>query len=105
PSGVTKERLVEELSRELREAFPGAVFGFSQMISDNVEEAIAGVKGENSVKVYGPDLVANERNAEAIVDAMSRVRGVADLGMFHSLGQPNVRIVPDRAACARYGLN
>jgi cobalt-zinc-cadmium resistance protein CzcA len=66
---------------------------------------VSGVKGENSIKVIGPDLKENEKNAEAILDVMSHVQGVADLGMFHSLGQPNVKIVPDRAACARYGLN
>jgi cobalt-zinc-cadmium resistance protein CzcA len=105
PKGMTKEKLTEQLSAEMEEAFPGVVFNFSQMISDNVEEAVSGVKGENSIKVIGPDLKENEKNAEAILDVMSKVQGVADLGMFHSLGQPNVKIVPDRAACARYGLN
>ena len=105
PRGMTKEKLTEGLSRDLNDAFPGVVFNFSQLISDNVEEALSGVKGENSVKVLGNDLVGNEKNAEAIVDTMAAVRGVKDLGMFHSLGQPNVRIVPDRAICARYGLN
>ena len=103
--GVTKEKMTEELSRELREAFPGVVFGFSQYISDNVEEAMSGVKGENTVKIVGPDLRVNEEKARQIVEVLSRVRGVDDLGMFESLGQPDVRIVPDRARCARYGLN
>jgi cobalt-zinc-cadmium resistance protein CzcA len=103
--GLTKEKLTEELSKEMTDAFPGVVFNFSQMISDNVEEAVSGVKGENSIKVIGPDLKENEKNAEAIVDVVSQVPGIRDLGMFHSLGQPNVKIVPDRAACARYGLN
>jgi cobalt-zinc-cadmium resistance protein CzcA len=75
------------------------------MISDNVEEAMSGVKGENAVKIIGPDLRANEANAEAIVEVMNAIPGVKDLGMFHSLGAPSVKIVPDRAACARYGLN
>ncbi len=105
PKGLTKEKLTEELSKEMSDAFPGIVFNFSQMISDNVEEAMSGVKGENAVKIIGPDLRANEANAEAIVDVMSKVPGVKDLGMFHSLGAPSVKIVPDRAACARYGLN
>jgi cobalt-zinc-cadmium resistance protein CzcA len=103
--GMTKEKLTEELSTELGAAFPGVVFNFSQMISDNVEEAVSGVKGENSIKVFGPDLVANERNAEKILEVMQTVKGVADLGMFQSLGQPNIKIVPDRKACAHYGLN
>ena len=105
PRGQTKEKLTDELSREMNEAFPGVVFNFSQMISDNVEEAISGVKGENSVKVVGTDIKTNEDNANAIADVMGQVPGVKDLGVFHSLGQPNVKIVPDRAACARYGLN
>jgi cobalt-zinc-cadmium resistance protein CzcA len=104
-SGMTKEKLTDELSKEMADAFPGVVFNFSQMISDNVEEAISGVKGENSVKVFGPDIKANEANAEAILDVMGHVQGVKDLGMFRSLGQPNVKITPDRLACARYGLN
>src|SRR5581483_3568089 len=105
PRGVTKASLTEELSRELEQAFPGVVFGFSQMISDNVEEALSGVKGENSVKVIGPDLRVNEAKADAIVDVMSTVAGVKDLGLFRSLGQPSIKITPDRAMCARYGLN
>jgi cobalt-zinc-cadmium resistance protein CzcA len=105
PRGLTKEKLTEQLSTELQREFPGVVFGFSQMISDNVEEALSGVKGENSVKVIGPDLQINERKADQIVDIMSQVRGVKDLGMFHSLGQPSVKVIPDRLRCARYGLN
>jgi len=105
PSGLTKERLIAGISRELQEAFPGVVFNFSQMISDNVEEALSGVKGENSVKVIGPDLRANESIGQGIVDVLGRVRGAADVGLFSSLGQPSVKIVPDRPSCARYGLN
>jgi cobalt-zinc-cadmium resistance protein CzcA len=105
PRGLTKEKLTEELSQKLNEAFPAADFNFSQMISDNVEEAVSGIKGENSVKVVGPDLKVNETLAEKILDVMSKVPGVNDLGLFRSLGQPNVRIEIDRAACGRYGLN
>jgi cobalt-zinc-cadmium resistance protein CzcA len=105
PRGLTKDLLTDQLSRELNAAFPGVVFNFSQMISDNVEEAVSGVKGENSVKVFGNDLEQNERNAREIVEVMSHVRGVKDLGMFSSMGQPNIVITPDRQQCARYGLN
>jgi cobalt-zinc-cadmium resistance protein CzcA len=103
--GVTKDSLTDELNRELGEAFPGVVFNFSQMISDNVEEAVSGVKGENSVKVFSNDLVSNEKIADAIVDVMGKVPGIKDLGHFQSLGQPNIRISPKRDVCARYGLN
>jgi cobalt-zinc-cadmium resistance protein CzcA len=105
PRGLTKDALTEEMSKKLQDAFPGVIFNFSQYISDNVEEALSGVKGENSVKVLGPDLKVNEDIATSIVEIMSGVRGVKDLGLFRSLGQPNVTISPDRAACARYGLN
>jgi cobalt-zinc-cadmium resistance protein CzcA len=103
--GVTKESLTEELSKQMEEEFPGVIFNFSQMISDNVEEAVSGVKGENSVRVIGPDLKTNEAKAEQIVDLMQNIPGVKDLGLFRSLGQPNVKIQIDRAQCARYGLN
>jgi cobalt-zinc-cadmium resistance protein CzcA len=105
PRGVTKEKLTEEISGELRDAFPGVLFNFSQYISDNVEEAISGVKGENSVKVFSKDIDANERVSEALVDTMGRVRGIADLGHFRVLGQPSIKITPRREQCARYGLN
>src|SRR5580692_11606403 len=105
PRGLTKEKLTEEINGELSDEFPGVVFNFSQYISDNVEEAISGVKGENSVKVFGKVLEQNEAIADAIVDVMSKVPGVADLGLFRSLGQPSIKITPRRAECARYGLN
>jgi heavy metal efflux system protein len=105
PRGLTKEKLTEEINGELEDAFPGVVFNFSQYISDNVEEAISGVKGENSVKVFGKVLEQNEAIAEAIVGTMGKVPGVADLGLFRSLGQPSIKITPRRGECARYGLN
>ena len=103
--GLTKEKLTDQLAAELQDEFPGVVFNFSQYLSDNVEEALSGVKGENSVKVKGPDIDRNESTADAIVDVMGGVRGVKDLGMFATLGQPSIVIVPDRTQCARYGLN
>ncbi len=105
PSGLTKEKLTDQLNHELSDAFPGVVFNFSQMISDNVEEAVSGVKGENSVKVFGPRIEDNEKIANDVSDVLEKVSGVHDLGTLHSLGQPSVHIVPDRLACARYGLN
>jgi cobalt-zinc-cadmium resistance protein CzcA len=101
----SKEALTEDLSTALSNEFPGVVFNFSQYIQDNVEEALSGVKGENTVKVIGPDLKVNEEKADQIVDVLGGVHGVTDLGMLHSLGQPNIKIVPDRAAAGRYGLS
>jgi len=103
--GLTKASMTEDMQKELAAAFPGVVFSFSQVISDNVEEAMSGVKGENTVKVAGPDLLVNESKAEEIVAVLSKVRGVEDLGIFRSLGQPAIRITPHRAQIGRYGLN
>jgi cobalt-zinc-cadmium resistance protein CzcA len=101
----SKDQLTDAMSTELGNEFPGVVFNFSQYIQDNVEEALSGVKGENTVKVIGPGLKTNEEKADQIEDVLSTVHGVTDLGMLRSLGQPNVKIIPDRTACGRYGLN
>jgi cobalt-zinc-cadmium resistance protein CzcA len=103
--GITKDKLTDQLSFALRSAFPGVDFNFSQAIADNVEEAMSGVKGENTVKVVGPDLKINEAKAGEVIAALEQVRGIEDLGMFRSLGQPDVKIAPDRERCGRYGLN
>ena len=105
PRGLTKDKLTQQITEELQHEFPGVIFNFSQYISDNVEEAISGVKGENSVKVVGPSLEVNDAKSKEIVDVMSSVPGVKDLGVFRSLGQPDVKITVDRVACERYGLN
>ena len=102
---MTKATLQDDLQKQFSRDFPGVVFNFSQVIADNVEEAMSGVKGENTVKVFGPDLVINEKKAQEIMDALGGVKGIEDLGIFHSLGQPNIRITPNRETCGRYGLN
>ncbi len=105
PPNLTKEKLTEELQREFAEELPGIGFNFSQYIQDNVEEALSGVKGANSVKVIGPNLELLEKLATQVMDEMAKIRGVADLGIFHLLGQPNLNIKIDREKAARYGLN
>ncbi|HKD19315.1 MAG TPA: efflux RND transporter permease subunit, partial [Thermoanaerobaculia bacterium] len=102
--GLDKDKLTKILSDRFASEFPGIDFNFSQNIQDNVEEALSGVKGENTVKVVGPSLGVNEDKARQIEGVLSHVRGIADLGMIHTLGQPNLTITPDRPACARYGL-
>jgi cobalt-zinc-cadmium resistance protein CzcA len=104
PSGVTKEKLIDELSARLAKKYPGVDFSFSQIIEDNVEEAASGVKGANSIKLFGPDLVTLEKLANQIKAQMAKVKGIEDLGVFEILGQPTVRIDVDRAKAARYGL-
>ncbi|WP_447980335.1 efflux RND transporter permease subunit [Candidatus Nitrospira bockiana] len=103
PEVTTKEALIEEIER-LLEDIPGVTFNFSQVIQDNVEEAMSGVKGENSIKLFGPDLKVLEEKALEIEHLMKGIRGVRDLGIFHLMGQPNLLIQVDRQACARYGL-
>jgi len=99
-----KDDLIAAMDREL-EKTPGAVWNFSQPISDNVEEAVSGVKGELAVKLYGTDLKTLEQKGDQIVDVMSHIPGVADLGLFRVIGQPNLDYTVDRAAAARYGIN
>jgi cobalt-zinc-cadmium resistance protein CzcA len=105
PSGLTKDKLTDQLQKEFNDELPGVVFNFSQYIQDNVEEAISGVKGANSVKIIGPNLDTLEKLAVQVQDQMTQVKGVADLGIFRVLGQPNLNIQVDRDKAARYGLN
>ncbi len=104
PAGVDKARLTKQLNDALTGRFPGVDFNFSQNIEDNVEEAASGVKGENSVKLFGGELSTLESTADRIKTAMASVPGVTDLAVFNSLGQPTLRIDVDRARAARYGL-
>ncbi len=105
PKGMTKEKLTEQIQKKFEEELPGINFNFSQYIQDNIEEAISGVKGANSVKIIGPNLALLEKFAAQVRDQMSQVRGIVDLGIFPLLGQPNLNIKVDRAKAARYGLN
>ena len=105
PAGSTKEKLVAELQQEFSKEFVGIALNFSQYIQDNVEEGLSGIKGANSVKIFGPDLGKLEQLADQIYAQMKPVRGVEDLGIFRVLGQPNFNITVDRARAARYGLN
>ncbi len=104
PGHISKETLTEQLSGELERRFPGVEFNFSQTIEDNVEEAASGVKGANSVKIFGPDLETLQATADRIGAVMKTVPGVADLQVLSALGQPTVRIDVDRVRAARFGL-
>jgi cobalt-zinc-cadmium resistance protein CzcA len=105
PAGVDKEKLTEQLSAALQSQFPGVEFNFSQYIEDNVEEAASGVKGENSVKLFGNDLAMLEKTAAEIKQVLATVPGVTDLAVLNSLGQPTIAIDIDRGRSARYGLS
>ena len=99
-----KDNLIAAMDAEL-EKMPGVGWNFSQPISDNVEEAVSGVKGELAVKIYGDDLRTLEDKANQIVSIMTPIKGVADLGLFRVIGQPNLNYTVNRDAAARYGIN
>lgn len=105
PAGLTKEQLIDQVQKEFTDALPGVTFNFSQYIQDNIEEALSGVKGENSVKIVGRDQVILEQLAKQVQHEMEQVKGVEDLAVFWVRGQPNFNIKVDREKAARYGLN
>jgi cobalt-zinc-cadmium resistance protein CzcA len=99
-----KDEVIAAMNKEL-EKIPGVLWNFSQPIEDNMEEAVSGVKGELATKVYGQELDVLEAKANEIVKVMSGVRGIADLGVFRVLGQPNLNVTVDRKQAARYLIN
>ncbi len=99
-----KEALIAAIDQQL-EKFPGAIWNYSQPISDNMEEAVSGVKGELAVKLYGDDLRLLEHTAERVQAQMAAVKGIEDLGIFRIVGQPNLNFHVDREAAARWGIN
>jgi cobalt-zinc-cadmium resistance protein CzcA len=99
-----KDDLTAEILAKLTSEFPGVEFNFSQYLQDNVAEAVSGVKGENSIKLFGNDLQAVSDTANKIKAVLATVPGITDLAVFTSLGQPTVQIDVDRARAARYGL-
>jgi heavy metal efflux system protein len=104
PAGINKDQLTQQLMTTLTQKFPGVDFNFSQYIEDNVEEAASGVKGENSVKLFGNDLNVLAATAGKIRDVMQTVPGITDLAVFNPLGQPTIRIDVDRDRASRLGL-
>src|SRR6202022_4180342 len=105
PDGEDKDQLTSQLLAQLQEKFPGVEFNFSQYLQDNVSEAVSGVKGENSIKLYGNDLQALTDTANKIKAVLATVQGITDLAVFTSLGQPTIKIAIARARAARYGLS
>ncbi len=99
-----KEELIAAMDREL-EKIPGVIWGFSQPIADNMEEAVSGVKGQLATKIYGDDLGVLENKAEEIAKVMGGIHGIEDLGVLRVLGQPNLNLTIDRRAAARYQVN
>ncbi len=104
PKDSNKQKLLEHLQSELNR-IPGITFSFSQYIQDNVNEALSGVKGENSVKIFGTDLEVLNQKAHEVVNQLKKVRGIEDEGILKELGQPTLNIQIDRERAARYGVN
>src|SRR5213082_790889 len=105
PGTHDKDELTSQLLSQLQQKFPGVEFNFSQYLQDNVAEAVSGVKGENSIKLYGNDLQALTDTANKIKSVLSTVQGITDLAVFTSLGQPTIQIDIDLTRAARYGLS
>jgi cobalt-zinc-cadmium resistance protein CzcA len=99
-----KNKLIAAMNHEL-EKIPGVFWGFSQPISDNLEEAVSGVKGALAVKIYGDDLKTLETKGDEIVNVMRGIKGIEDLGLFRVLGQPNLNFEVDRDQAARFGIS
>jgi cobalt-zinc-cadmium resistance protein CzcA len=102
--GYDRRRIEAELMKRF-DNYPGLSFSFSQIIRDNVEEALSGVKGANSVKLFGPDLAQLETVGGHVVAALRDVPGITNVGIFHVVGEPTMEIRIDPKKCARYGLN
>ena len=100
----TRQEIIEDMSGELYSRFPGIEWSFSQYIRDNVMEAISGVKGDNSVKIYGPDLEVLEELADKTKKAISAIPGVADVGIYQVMGQSNLELAVDKEKCKKWGV-
>lgn len=100
---ISKEELISQMNVKLAK-LPGTELNFSQPISDNVEEAVSGVKGSIVVKVYGDSLNYNEDKVNQIYQVLKKVRGIEDLGVLKSIGLPELDIRLDQQKMAQYGV-
>ncbi|HEY9757529.1 MAG TPA: CusA/CzcA family heavy metal efflux RND transporter [Oculatellaceae cyanobacterium] len=105
PQFQEKQDLVNAMNKELMEKVPGCLYNFSQYIKDNMDEAIAGVKGELGIKIYGQDLDVLNHIATQVRDIIMKVPGIVDVAKDEILGQPQLLISIDRIKAARYGIN
>ena len=101
---ITKDELVDEMNKNLN-IYPGIDFNFSQPISDNVEEAVSGVKGAIVAKVFGPNLYESQHIASQIYQVMHPIKGITDLGVIKNIGQPELQININESKLARYGVD
>ena len=101
----SKDELIEEMNTELKASIPGVDWNFSQYIRDNVMETLSGVKGENAVKIFGPDLDELEKTAEKVKATLQSVRGIENVGIFRIKGQANLEFTIDRNKCALWNVS
>jgi len=99
-----KEAMIADMTKKIQE-IPGVPTNFSQVIQDNVEEALSGVKGEISVKIFGPDLEILEDKSTQVANVLAGIRGSADVAAIKVGGQTELNIHLDRQRMARYGIN
>jgi cobalt-zinc-cadmium resistance protein CzcA len=99
-----KAELIEAI-REKISVVPGVQFNFSQPIQNSFDELLSGVKTQLAIKLFGEDLTILREKAGEIKEAIEKVPGLVDLSAEQSFGQPQIQIVADREACARYGVS
>ena len=99
-----KDELIAAMDGELQK-IPGVLWGFTQPIADDMEEAVSGVKGQLSVKIYGDDLPVLEERARKVVKALRPIPGIEDVGFFPLIGQPNLNFIVDRDAASRFQIS
>ena len=100
---ISKEKLIDSMNKKLS-VIPGADLNFSQPITDNIEEAVSGVKGSISVKIFGDSLNYMEGKANEVYNVLKTVRGIEDLGVIKNIGQPELDIDLDQQKMALYGV-
>src|SRR6185436_18286054 len=98
----TKDELIDEMTVDLNSQIIGVDWNFSQYIRDNVLETLSGIKGENAVKIFGPDLDKLEEIAREVKDTITKVHGITSVGIFRIKGQANLEFPVDRSKCAQW---
>ena len=100
---ISKDVLIDSMNKSLS-VIPGAELNFSQPISDNIEEAVSGVKGSIVVKIFGDSLNYMEAKANEVYNVLKEVNGISDLGVIKNVGQPELDIDLDQQKMALYGV-
>ena len=101
---ISKDQLIDEMTKKL--AFlPGVDLNFSQPISDNIEEAVSGVKGSICVKIFGDSLDYMESKSTEVYNIMKKIKGITDLGVIKNIGQPELDIELNQQKMALYGVS